>query len=337
MSWGDDLSTGVDSRASLTLNRRFGSHHFRSANFPHARRRGPGCRSVGVSPASAHTLGQLLAVRRDIEVTRSRAFNWLTVTGTPHERCGRRQSNVGDIARGLLQVGGLRPNPGEQQDRGHLNHAAIDGHGLGPPAGELGRRGASGDHGRAVGQPSAHRRRVSGGRTGRTTAAPAAAREAGGSKGKRSHPSPAPAGDPRSVAPKGRLAPVRSTHSSPDAPIPGPSKSPYPDIEEAASCRVNNGQRGDVPGVPATYGSLTGLRQRTPICSGRARGEPRFAPTRPDALASQVRTTLPSSLSSWSQCLPGRPSTEWSANHCSEPQGSGRCRTGTDPAHVRAW
>ena len=130
-------------------------------------------------------------------------------TDTPHERCGRRQSNVGDIARGLLQVGGLRPNPGEQQDRGHLNHAAIDGHGLGPPAGELGRRGASGDHGGAVGQPSAHRRRVSGGRTGRTTAAPAAAREAGGSKGKRSHPSPAPAGDPRSVAPKGRLAPVQ--------------------------------------------------------------------------------------------------------------------------------
>ena len=188
------------------LNRRFGSYHFRPANFPHARRRGPGCRSVGASPASAHTLGRLLAVRRDIEVTRSRAFNWLTVTGTPHERCGRQQSNVGDIARGLLQVGGLRPNPGEQQDRGHLNHAAIDGHGLGPPAGELSRRGASGDHGGAVGQPSAHRRRVSGGRTGRTTAAPAAAREAGGSKGKRSHPSPAPAGDPRSVAPKGRLA-----------------------------------------------------------------------------------------------------------------------------------
>ena len=114
------------------LNRRFGSHHFRPANFPHARRRGPGCRSVGASPASAHTLGRLLAVRRDIEVTRSRAFNWLTVTGTPHERCGRRQSNVGDIARGLLQVGGLRPNPGEQQDRGHLNHAAIDGHGPWP-------------------------------------------------------------------------------------------------------------------------------------------------------------------------------------------------------------
>ncbi len=75
MSWGDGLSTGVDSRASLTLNRRFGSHHFRPANFPHARRRGPGCRSVGASPASAHTLGRLLAVRRDIEVTRSRAFN----------------------------------------------------------------------------------------------------------------------------------------------------------------------------------------------------------------------------------------------------------------------
>ena len=111
MSWGDGLSTGVDSRASLTLNRRFGSHHFRPANFPHARRRRPGCRSVGASPASAHTLGRLLAVRRDIEVTRSRAFNWLTVTGTPHERCGRRQSNVGDIARGLLQVGGLRPIP----------------------------------------------------------------------------------------------------------------------------------------------------------------------------------------------------------------------------------
>ena len=181
----------MDSRASLMSNRRFGSHHFRPANFPHARRRGPGCRSVGASPASAHTLGRLLAVRREIEVTRSRAFNWLTVTGTPHEQCGRRQSNVGDIARGLLQVGGLRPNPGEQQDRGHLNHAAIDGHGLGPPAGELGRRGASGDHGGAVGQPSAHRRRVLGGRTGRATAAPAAAREAGGSKGKRSHPSPA--------------------------------------------------------------------------------------------------------------------------------------------------
>ena len=185
------LSTGVDSRASLMLNRRFGSHHFRPANFPHARRRGPGCRSVGASPASAHTLGRLLAVRRDIEVTRSRAFNWLTVTGTPHERCGRRQSNVGDIARGLLQVGGLRANPGEQQDRGHLNHAAIDGHGLGPPAGELGRRGASGRPWRCGGS---------------AIGAPAAAREAGGSKGKRSHPSPAPAGDPRSVAPKGRLA-----------------------------------------------------------------------------------------------------------------------------------
>ena len=65
----------------------------------------------GLPPVGGPTLGRLLAVRRDIEVTRSCAFNWLTVTGTPHERCGRRQSNVGDIARGLLQVGGLRPNP----------------------------------------------------------------------------------------------------------------------------------------------------------------------------------------------------------------------------------
>ena len=38
------------------LNHRFGSHHFRPANFPHARRRGPGCRSVGASPASAWDL-----------------------------------------------------------------------------------------------------------------------------------------------------------------------------------------------------------------------------------------------------------------------------------------
>ncbi len=94
------LPASGSSKLGLTLNRRFGSHHFRPANFPHARRRGPGCRSVGASPASAHTLGRLLAARRDIEVTRSRAFNWLTVTGTPQERCGRRQSNVGDIARG---------------------------------------------------------------------------------------------------------------------------------------------------------------------------------------------------------------------------------------------
>ena len=157
------------------------------------------------SPASAHTLGRLLAVRRDIEVTRSRAFQlagrW---TGTPHERCGAPAVQTSAISPAAsYRLADFVPIPVNSKIAGHLNHAAIDGHGLGPPAGELGRRGASGDHGGAVGQPSAHRRRVSGGRTGRTTAAPAAAREAGGSKGKRSHPSPAPAGDPRSVAPKG--------------------------------------------------------------------------------------------------------------------------------------
>ena len=181
------------------LNRRFGFHHFRPAHFPHARRRGPGCRSVGASPASAHTLGRLLAVRRDIEVTRSRACNWLTVTGTPHERCGRRQSNVGDIARGSYRLADFVPIPVNSKI------AAISIMRLSMATALARPLANSADVARAATMAV---RWVSHRRTGGWSrgAAPAAAREAGGSKGKRSHPPPAPAGDPRSVAPKGRLA-----------------------------------------------------------------------------------------------------------------------------------
>ena len=82
--------------------------------------------------------------------------------------------------------------------------------------------------------------------------------------GQRGHSSPpAPAGDPRSVVSKGRRFPARLTNSSPDAGNPGPSISPYPYIEEPASCGVNNGKRGDIPRGPATYQRRTWLRQRT--------------------------------------------------------------------------
>ena len=82
--------------------------------------------------------------------------------------------------------------------------------------------------------------------------------------GQRGHsPPPAPAGDPRSVAPKGRRFPARPTNSSPAAGNPGPSISPYPYIEEAAFRCVNNGKRGDIPRGPATYQRRIGPRQRT--------------------------------------------------------------------------
>ena len=48
----------------------------------------------------------------------------------------------------------------------------------------------------------------------------------------------------------------------PDAPIPGPSKSPYPCIEEAALSGVNNGKRADIPRGPARYQRRIGLCQR---------------------------------------------------------------------------
>ncbi len=53
----------------------------------------------------------------------------------------------------------------------------------------------------------------------------------------------------------------------------GPSKSPYPYIDEPALSGVNNGQRGDVPGAPAKCQSVTRFRrsplepsQRAPLC-----------------------------------------------------------------------
>ena len=80
--------------------------------------------------------------------------------------------------------------------------------------------------------------------------------------GQRGHsPPPAPAGDPRSVAPKGRLAPVRRTISSTNAWSPGPSKSPYPYIEEPALCGVNNGKGEVVPGGPTKCQSRTKIHQ----------------------------------------------------------------------------
>ena len=49
------------------------------------------------------------------------------------------------------------------------------------------------------------------------------------------------------------LPPVRPANSSADAWKPAPSTSPYPYIEEPVLGRVNDGQSGDVPRVPATY------------------------------------------------------------------------------------
>ena len=61
------------------------------------------------------------------------------------------------------------------------------------------------------------------------------------------------------------------TNSSPNAWNPGPSESPYPYIDEPALSGVNNGQRGDVPGVPAKCQSVTRLRRSTLEPSRRAR------------------------------------------------------------------
>ena len=83
-----------------------------------------------------------------------------------------------------------------------------------------------------------------------------------GLRGGGAPPSPAPAGDPRSVAPKGRLAPVRQTNSSTDAWKPVPRKSPYPYSEEPASRGVNKGKTEDIPRVPTKSQSRTQPRQR---------------------------------------------------------------------------
>ena len=96
-----------------------------------------------------------------------------------------------------LPVSARRPSARPPRSPGHFL-----GHGLGPPVGELGRRyvGGGGD-----GAAISHQDEPARG----TGASPPPANSAGawvsgGSKGR--SPSPAPAGDPRSVAPKGMLA-----------------------------------------------------------------------------------------------------------------------------------
>ena len=54
---------------------------------------------------------------------------------------------------------------------------------------------------------------------------------------------------------------MRRTISSTNAWSPGPSKSPYPYIEEPASCGVNNGKGEVVPGGPTKCQSRTKLHQ----------------------------------------------------------------------------
>ena len=59
------------------------------------------------------------------------------------------------------------------------------------------------------------------------------------------------------------VPPVRRANSSTGACSPGPSKSPYHYIEEAAFCPVNHAKREDIPRGPARYQSPARPRRRT--------------------------------------------------------------------------